>query len=152
MRRGLRPRRDRRQAFCACQHDKCLHLKASSGRYTHTDGDHRRVPLGAYKIGRIASGENAKFLTNSVTTDPQVGNHEWAKSLGLVSFAGYKLRDASGAPIGVLGTFAKHAIAEEDDAFLANLAETTSKVIMDDQAAAKLAQLLAPSNRVRLWL
>ena len=39
-----------------CRNRKsCLHLIAISGRYTHTDGDHRRVPFGAYKIGRLAS-------------------------------------------------------------------------------------------------
>ena len=38
---------------------RCLHLVASSGRYTHIDGkQHRRVPLGAYKIGRVASGRD----------------------------------------------------------------------------------------------
>jgi PAS domain S-box-containing protein len=126
----------------ACRrHDKCLHLRTSAGRYTHIDGGHRRVPIGAYKIGRIASGENHKLLTNNVTTDPQVGDHEWAKSLGLVSFAGYKLRDLNGDPIGVLAGFAKHALTEEDDAFLSNLAETTSKVILDDKAAAILRKL-----------
>ncbi len=35
----------------------CLHLVASSGRYTHTDGKvHRRVPLGCYKIGQSRHG------------------------------------------------------------------------------------------------
>lgn len=118
--------------------DKCLHLVASAGRYTHIDGGHSRVPIGAYKIGRIASGENNKFLTNDVTTDPQVGDHEWARSLGLVSFAGYKLRDTDGNAIGVLAMFAKHPISEEDDAFIANLAETTSRVIMDYEVAEEL--------------
>ena len=115
----------------------------SSGRYAHVDGNHRRVPLGAFKIGRIANGENNKFLTNCVTTDPQVGDHQWAKSIELISFAGYKLRDASGDPIGVLAMFAQHPISEEDDVFLLNLAETTSKVIIDDRAAVKLPQALA---------
>ena len=59
--------------------DKCLHLVASSGRYTHIDGGHRRVPLGAYKIGRIAADTEKKFLTNSVTTDPHVADHQWAQ-------------------------------------------------------------------------
>ena len=102
--------------------------------------DHRRVPFGSYKIGRIASGEDRSFLTNSVTTDPRVHNHDWAKSLELVSFAGYKLRDGNGEPIGVLATFAKHPISEEDDAFLRNLAETTSKVIWDAQVQAELRE------------
>jgi PAS domain S-box-containing protein len=117
------------------QRRQCLHLMASSGRYTHIDGGHRRVPFGCYKIGRIASGQDKKFLTNEVTTDPRVHNHQWAKELGLVSFAGYKLHDIDERPVGVLAMFAKHPISEEDDAFLSNLAETASKVILDARAA-----------------
>lgn len=127
------------RALCPLQ-DKCLHLLASSGRYTHLDGGHRRVPLGAFKIGRIASGEKARFVTNDVTTDPEVGDHQWTKDLGLVSFAGYKLRDADGQPTGVLAMFAKHPLSEEDDAFIAALAETTSRVILDDRVAEELRQ------------
>ncbi|MCX7424843.1 MAG: PhnD/SsuA/transferrin family substrate-binding protein [Planctomycetia bacterium] len=122
-----------------CRHrESCLHLAASSGRYTHLDGNHRRVPLGCYKIGRIASGEDDKFLTNSATTDPRVHDHQWAERLGLVSFAGYALRNPAGEAIGVLATFAKHAVSDEDDVFLTNLAETTSRVILRDQAAEEL--------------
>ena len=127
-----------------CLHrDVCLHLMASSGRYTHIDGDHRRVPLGCYKIGLIVTGQDNKFLTNNVTTDPRVHNHEWAASLGLVSFAGYKLCNMHGDPIGVLAMFAKHALSEEDYAFLSNLAETTSGVIV----ARKAEEALRESER-----
>ncbi len=125
----------------ACIHrEACLHLMASSGRYTHIDGGHRRVPFGCYKIGRIATGETGKFLTNDVTTDPQVGNHEWAKELGLVAFAGYRLRNAENKPMGVLAAFAKRPLLPEDNAFLANLAETTSRVIMRHRMAEELKE------------
>jgi PAS domain S-box-containing protein len=125
----------------ACHNrETCLHLMASSGRYTHINGDHRRVPIGSYKIGRIASDEENKFLTNSVATDPHVHNHEWAEHLGLVSFAGYKLRDAVGKPVGVFAMFAKHPISEEDDALLASLAEMTSRIIIEDRTADIIAQ------------
>jgi PAS domain S-box-containing protein len=124
-----------------CRHrESCLHLMASSGRYSHITGDHRRVPVGCYKIGRIASDEENKFLTNDVATDPRVHNHEWAENLGLVSFAGYKLRDADGKPIGVFAMFAKHAISDEDDALLMSLAETTSRVIIEEKTAEVIAQ------------
>ncbi|MGD0516961.1 MAG: ATP-binding protein [Thermoguttaceae bacterium] len=124
-----------------CQHrDRCLHLVSSSGRYTHIDGGHRRVPIGAYKIGRIASGSEKQFLTNDVAHEPRIGDPEWASLLGLVSFVGYKLRDANGRPIGVLAGFAQHAIDEEDDAFLLNLAETTSVVILSSEAQQELIQ------------
>ena len=128
--------------------NKCLHLLASSGRYTHIDGGHRRVPLGAYKIGRIASGLENKFLTNNVTTDPRVHDHEWAKEIGLVSFAGYKLRGNNGEPVGVLALFAKHPISEEDDALLSSLAEMTSRFIIEDSTTEALR---ASTRRHRLF-
>lgn len=122
------------------RHDKCLHLAASSGRYTHTDGDHRRVPLGYHKVGLIATGDEKKVVSNSVTTDPQVAQHGWAEQLGLVSFAGYKLHDVRGDTTGVLAMFARHPLSDEDDAFLSHLAETTSRVIIEHRAGEELRQ------------
>ena len=113
-------------------HDRltCLHLLASSGRYTHIDGGHRRVPVGAYKIGRIASGEYPGFVTNDVTNDPRVHDHDWARSLGLVSFAGYRLSSEDDKPIGVLALFSKQVIAPWEEDLLKDIASTASNVIM----------------------
>ncbi|MBM3335478.1 PAS domain-containing protein, partial [Candidatus Sumerlaeota bacterium] len=115
--------------------DRCLHLLASSGRYTHLDGKgHRRVPFGCYKIGRIASGQDAAFLTNDVAGDPRVHNHEWARALGLVSFAGYQLRPPHGETIGVLALFSKRPISSEEDALLKSLSNLIVPVIQATQA------------------
>jgi PAS domain S-box-containing protein len=112
---------------------RCLHLLASSGRYTHIDGIHRRVPFGCYKIGRIASGVYNRFLTNDVANDPQVHDHEWAKSLGLVSFAGFKLLSPYGEPIGVLALFSRQPILPIEEGLMMNLAEFLSLVILSDK-------------------
>jgi two-component system cell cycle sensor histidine kinase/response regulator CckA len=120
--------------------ERCLHLMASSGRYIHIDGGHGRVPFGCYKIGRVASGEDLKFITNDVTHDPRVHDHDWATRLGLVSFAGYRLLSADGMPIGVLALFSKYVISPHDDALLEGLANTTAQVIhtaMTDEALRK---------------
>ena len=123
-----------------CQRrDRCLHLVASSGRYTHLDGQtHRRVPFGCYKIGRIASGDEPAFLTNAVGDDPRVHDHEWAQRLGLVSFAGYRLLSASQEPIGVLALFSRHPLSTQDDTLLASVAATTSHVILAARAQESL--------------
>jgi len=119
--------------------DRCLHLLASSGRYTHIGGQaHRRVPFGAYKIGRVASGEDHKFLTNDVTSDPLVHNHQWARELGLVSFAGYQLRIPGGGTLGVLALFAKHPILPAEDALLDGLSSALAQAIQQAQAEAAL--------------
>lgn len=124
---------------CHC-HKKCLHLLASSGRCTHINSNYLRVPLGCYEIGRIVAGEMKKFLTNSAATDPRVHDHQWAKSLGLASFAGYKLHDRWNETRGVLAMSALHPLTEDDDAFIAHVAEMTSKVIIDHLAEEELRQ------------
>jgi PAS domain S-box-containing protein len=122
-------------------HDKCLFLTASSGRYTHIDGQvHRRVPFGCYKIGLVAADQNRKFLTNDVTHDPHVHNHEWAAGLGLASFAGYQLRPPGGETIGVLALFSKHAISPEEDTMLESIANITAQVMQTCRAEENLRQ------------
>jgi len=119
--------------------DLCLRLMASSGRYTHLDGKvHRRVPFGCYKIGRIASGEIARFITNDVTTDSRVHNTKWARELDLVSFAGYRLLSSAGKPIGVMALFSRHILSPEDDGLLEGLANTTTQVIQTAAAEEEL--------------
>jgi len=137
-----------------CRHrDKCLHLLASSGRYTHIDGkSHRRVPFGCYKIGRVASGEDHKFLTNTVVSDPRVHNHEWARELGLVSFAGYKLQVPGGETLGILALFAKHPILPAEDAILDGLSSTVAFVIQQAVAENDLRRtkgLAEVANRLK---
>jgi PAS domain S-box-containing protein len=114
-----------------CRHrDRCLHLLASSGRYTHIDGKvHRRVPFGCYKIGRIASGEEHKFLTNNVDNDPRIHDHKWAHKLGLVSFAGYQLRVPEGETIGVLALFSRRPIFPSEDAMLDGLSSAVALTV-----------------------
>ena len=112
------------------QRNRCLHLMASSGRYTHIDGElHRRVPFDCYKIGRIASGAEARFLTNDVANDPRIHDQNWARELGLVSFAGYRLLSEDSEPIGVMALFAKQFISLAEQVLLEGLANTTSQVV-----------------------
>lgn len=119
-----------------CRHrDRCLHLVASSGRYTHRDGQgHRRVPFGCYKIGRLASGEEHRFLTNDVHNDDRVHDREWARQLGLVAFAGYQLRVPNGEVLGVLGLFAKHPIRPVEDAILDGLGSAVALAVRQTRA------------------
>ncbi len=127
--------------------DLCLHLVASSGRYTHLDGFHGRVPYGCYKIGRIASGEMPTFLTNDVTHDMRVHDHEWAEKHGLVAFSGYQLRDHQGQVNGVLACFSRHTISSEEHAILENLANSTAHVIQVDLQRFKLETLARQQTR-----
>jgi signal transduction histidine kinase/CheY-like chemotaxis protein len=132
--------------------DQCLHLLASSGRYTHTDGEvHRRVPFGCYKIGRIASEQDHRFLTNDVQSDPWVYNREWARENNLVSFAGYQLRLPGGEAMGVLALFSKQPITGEEDAQLNILSNTVTQVIQTARADEELLETLNEATRLNKY-
>jgi PAS domain S-box-containing protein len=86
-----------------------LELKASAGLYTHLDGAHARVPVGKYKIGRIAK-EGKPHLTNAVRGDPLISDPEWAEREGMTAFAGHPLI-VQGRVVGVMAMFARHALS-----------------------------------------
>ncbi|MBN3908149.1 MAG: PAS domain S-box protein [Nostoc sp. NMS1] len=90
--------------------DNVLELQVSSGMYTHINGPHRYVPVGQFKIGLIAE-EGKPHLTNSVQTDPRVGNKEWAKQEGMVAFAGYPLV-VEDETVGVIAMFSRQTVTE----------------------------------------
>jgi formate hydrogenlyase transcriptional activator len=80
-----------------------LHLVASAGLHTRTDGTYHRVPMGALKIGEMAATREA-FCTNDLLPDPRIPNKDWVREHGLRSFAGYPLLFQDEL-LGVLGTF-----------------------------------------------
>lgn len=90
---------------------QCLHLKASAGIYTNLNGDYRRVPLGAMKIGRIARGEGPMY-TNDVLNDERLTNKKWLRETRLRAFAGHPLI-FNNELLGVIAMFSRQSIAAE---------------------------------------
>jgi signal transduction histidine kinase len=82
-----------------------LELQASAGLYTHIDGAHSRIPVGRFKIGRIAQSR-LPHLTNDVQNDMEVSDRAWAKREGMVAFAGHPLLIGDKL-LGVLAVFAR---------------------------------------------
>lgn len=60
------------------KNEAMLELKASAGMYTHLNGSHSRIPIGQYKIGRIAQNRQP-HLTNKLLGDPLVHDQEWVR-------------------------------------------------------------------------
>ena len=88
-----------------------LKLVASSGMYTHINGSFARVPMGAYKVGKIAQNR-VSFLSNNLADEPWVADRDWAITNDIQGFAGYPLA-IKGRVVGVLATFSHHAMAPE---------------------------------------
>ena len=123
--------------------ERCLHLKCSAGMYTNLNGEFRRVPLGALKIGRIAQGWGP-MCTNDVLKDERLPNKAWMKENGLRSFAGYPLKFREEL-LGVVAMFSRRAMSEEEFDLLAVFAHQAAIAI-------KNAQLFSEVERLKVQL
>ena len=120
------------------EEEKVLELQASAGIYTHIDGGHARVPIGKFKIGRIAeSGE--PHLTNSVQEDSWVGDPEWARREGMVAFAGYPLK-VEERVMGVVAAFARKPLTEATLQAFASVADNLAQFIKRKRAEEALRE------------
>ena len=88
-----------------------LRLIASSGMYTRLDGDFALVPMGAYKVGKIAQ-HCIPFLSNNLARESWVKDRQWAIDNQICGFAGLPLAIA-GKAIGVLAVFSHQPMEAE---------------------------------------
>ena len=88
-----------------------LKLVASSGLYTRLDGDFARVPMGAYKVGKIAQ-HCIPFLSNQLAAESWVKDRQWAIDNNICGFAGLPLAIA-GKATGVLAVFSDRQMTAE---------------------------------------
>ncbi|MHB8244059.1 MAG: SpoIIE family protein phosphatase [Acidimicrobiales bacterium] len=113
-----------------------LILEASAGMYTHLDGAYSRVPVGEFKIGRIAASQ-VPHLSNDVEHDPQISDPAWARAEGMRAFAGYPLV-AAGGLVGVLAMFSRAPLAGETLRVLEPLADSLALGIRRHRAEERL--------------
>jgi len=125
-----------------------LELQASAGMYTHIDGGHARVPVGQFKIGRIAQNRKP-HLTNDVLNDPHVGDAQWARREGLTAFAGYPLI-VDDALVGVVALFSRQPLSAATLAALGaaadNIASGVGRKRAEERLARTQSQLLSASR------
>ena len=88
-----------------------LRMVASSGLYTRLDGDFARVPMGAFKVGKIAQ-HCIPFLSNCLPDEDWVKDRDWAIANNIQGFAGLPLM-ADAQAIGVLAVFSHRPMAPE---------------------------------------
>lgn len=88
-----------------------LKLVASSGLYTQLDGGFARVPMGAFKVGKIAQ-HCIPFLSNCLPEESWVKDRDWAIDNNIQGFTGLPLMAADRA-IGVIALFSQTAMTPE---------------------------------------
>ncbi|MGD0479972.1 MAG: PAS domain S-box protein [Terracidiphilus sp.] len=109
------------------ERENVLELQASAGMYTHLDGPHARVPVGLYKIGRIAKTGEA-HLSNNVLEDTWMADPAWARREGMVAFAGYPLKVKERVS-GVIAAFARQPLTEATFQAFASVADSIAQFI-----------------------
>jgi GAF domain-containing protein len=92
--------------------------------YTQRNGSFAKVPMGAFKVGKIAQN-GIPFLSNALADETWVRDREWAIAKGIRGFAGYPLT-AGGDVVGVLAVFSQQAMAPEFLEVLQSLCATVA--------------------------
>jgi PAS domain S-box-containing protein len=123
-----------------------LEMQASAGTYTHLDGAHSSIPMGQFKIGRIAA-ERKPHLTNQVIGDSQVSDQEWAQREGMQAFAGYPMIVGERL-IGVIAVFSRHELGEHALRALGSVADAVALGIQRRQSEAELAHSEARKSSI----
>lgn len=118
----------------------CLHLAASCGNpldptqdWNRTHGSFRRIPMGARKVGHIASTKLAVDIRDINDGSEWIADPDWAKRECIRGFVGLPLLYRSEV-VGVLGVFLR--VPVEEDALL-------SLRIVADHAAYAIANARA---------
>jgi transcriptional regulator with GAF, ATPase, and Fis domain len=128
-------------------HSRCLHLAASAGRsqvsgkeYSGLDGRFRRIPLGVFKVGRVAASAEAFLIPEVTPQDAWVADRAWIAAEGIQSFAGQPLI-FRGEVLGVLGVFERVKFTAEDFKWLRTFADHAAVAIANTRAFTEIERL-----------
>ena len=128
----------------------CLHLRASSGLSTHLNGEHRRIPIGALKLGQIAQTGKA-VCTNDALNDDRIPNKVWLRENGLCSFAGYPMIFKDEV-LGVLAMFSRRTILDDEFDRLGTLALQAAIAVKNAQLHEEVERMKARLNAENMYL
>ncbi|HXJ55244.1 MAG TPA: PAS domain S-box protein [Verrucomicrobiae bacterium] len=121
--------------------ENMLELQASAGIYTHTDGPHGRIPVGTFKVGKIAQ-ERAPQLSTNLVTDPDVIDKDWVLRERMAAFVGFPLF-VEGRLVGVIAMYSRNKLPSDALELMGCVADTVAQGIVRKQAEEKVAQQAA---------
>ena len=95
----------------------CLHLVASAGVTSRTDGPFRRFPIGARQVGQVAVTRRP-FFARGQLAEIGLADSAWLEAHRIRTFAAFPL-EAGGELVGVLGIFSRRSLSADDEQLLA---------------------------------
>jgi PAS domain S-box-containing protein len=113
-----------------------LERRALAGGGADSGESPERIPFGPSLIGRIAA-EGVPRIEDLTRDSAEAGEAQWARGLGMVSFAGHPLAVA-GRSIGVLAMFSAEKITEPSLRALGTVADAIALGIDRERAALSL--------------
>ncbi|MBF0610912.1 MAG: response regulator, partial [Magnetococcales bacterium] len=111
----------------------CIHLTTSHSQEIPFDANQEGIPLGHDQIQPIIASKTGRIVSNDLANDDRFRSHFWARNMGLVSFAGFQLRNRKAAMVGALASYSRHHLDEETVTALTQLAILASQVIVGAQ-------------------
>ena len=126
---------------------RCLHLVASAGHsqvtgneYLNLDGRFRRIPLGVFKVGRVAASAEPFLIPEITPEESAIRDPRWIADEEIKSFAGQPLI-FRGEVLGVLGIFVRATLTDEDFKWLRTFADHAAVAIANARAFEEIEQL-----------
>ncbi|MBL8150255.1 MAG: sigma 54-interacting transcriptional regulator [Blastocatellia bacterium] len=127
---------------------ECLHLTASKGAslkvgvedWSRLDGDFRRFPLGAMKIGQIGTTGVPIFLPDIRQDSTWIAQPKWAEREEITSFAGQPMIFRNEI-LGVIAIFSRSFLTKSDFVWLRMLADHAAVAIANSRAFSEIEQL-----------
>lgn len=136
----------RMAAECA-DRARCLHIVASAGKpvasaedWSRLNGDFRRMPLNARKVGQIGASGKPILISRDLDQSQWVARPDWARREGIISFAGHPLA-FRGEILGVLAVFSRAEIAQRESDWLRIFADHAAIAIANARAFEEVARL-----------
>ncbi len=121
---------------------QALRLVASAGLYTRLDGSFARVPMGAFKVGKIAQ-HRIPILSNALPNEDWVKDRDWAIKNKIRGFAGLPLIEKN-QTIGVLAIFSHSVMAPEFLEILRILSLSVAGALASSLNHQKIVQAVHP--------
>jgi transcriptional regulator with GAF, ATPase, and Fis domain len=114
---------------------RCLHLVASAGANTRVDGPFRRFPIGARRVGQVAS-TRLSFVATEELPESGLAEPSWLAAHGVRSFAAFPLAIGDEL-LGVLALFSRREITG---------AEASTLEVAAGHASLAIAAMRAPTS------
>jgi len=118
-----------------------LELKASAGIYTHLDGSHGRIPVGMFKVGKIAK-DRMPAVSQNLMMDPDIIDKDWVARERMSGFIGFPLF-VEGRLVGVMAMFSRNKLPADATELMGCVADTVAQGIVRKQTEEKVGEQAA---------